>query len=213
MKKLYFIAIALLISVSMFAQSNFFGPRIGVNFANLSSDADDADAYKMKIGYVGGFTAGGSFGKSKFGGQFSILYSTKGAKMDISEGDVKGTGSVTYNYLTLPFNFYYEFGNKDFKIYPCFGFYTGYTLSGKVEGDVAGITVSEKLKVGMEKTDDLNSMDIGYTLGLCAEVKKFQISVQYEKGVFSTVPAGKNIRELTNVVCVSLAYMFSRKIK
>jgi outer membrane protein W len=148
-------------STSALAQQEVkFGPKAGINLANLSGDVEDN---KMLIGFhVGGF-AEIKF-NDKFAIQPEIVYSAQGTKMEYSETIMGITATAEadtkLNYINVPIMAKYY-------VAPSFaieaGPYVGFLMSANSKGSssAAGMTADfdEDIK------DELNSIDFGLGIG------------------------------------------------
>src|SRR5690606_16858190 len=83
-----------------------FGPKAGVNFANLNGSDVDTD---MKVGFhVGAFAE--IFFTDKFALQPELLYSTQGAKGEIMSGTPLATDfEAKYDFINIPIMAKYYF--------------------------------------------------------------------------------------------------------
>ncbi len=137
-----------------------FGPKAGINLANLSGDIEDN---KMLIGFhVGGF-AEIKF-NDKFAIQPEILYSAQGTKMDFSETIMGITyaaeADTKLNYINVPIMAKYYI-TENFAVEA--GPYVGFLMSANSKGSssAAGINIEydEDIK------DELSTIDFGLGIG------------------------------------------------
>lgn len=163
MKKSFLTLLGLVaISTTAVAQQEVkFGPKAGINFANLSGDVEDN---KMLIGFHVGAFAEIMF-SDKFAIQPEVLYSVQGSKMEES-GSVMGVSysgesDTKINYISIPIMAKYYI-TESFAVEA--GPYVGFVASANSKGSasVAGITTEfdEDIK------DQINSVDFGLGLGL-----------------------------------------------
>ena len=126
-KILLAVVIAAIFSSTVFAQSKTtFGIRGGVNFQNLNGKDIDGDKLEndLKTGFNAGINAEIPVGID-FYLQPGLLFSTKGAKNDIADVEVKRNLS----YLEIPVNFLYkpELGNG--RLILVFGPYAAFAVA------------------------------------------------------------------------------------
>lgn len=126
-------AIALLASSQTYAQMGkpSFGLRAGVNFQNLNGkDAnDDRLENSLKVGFNAGVTADIPVADELFI-QPGVLYSTKGAKVDVGNDNAK----VNIGYIEIPINLLYKPLLGQGHLLMGFGPYVAFGVNGKVSG-------------------------------------------------------------------------------
>lgn len=167
-------------STSALAQQEVkFGPKAGVNFANLNGDVEDN---KMLIGFHVGAFAEIKF-NDKFAIQPEIVYSAQGTKMDYSEtlmGITYSTETDTkINYINVPIMAKYY-------IVPSFaveaGPYVGFVASANSKGSstVAGVTT----EYDEDFKDEINTVDFGLGFGASYNMDNgFFIGARYNLGL------------------------------
>lgn len=157
-----------------------FGPKAGVNFANISGK--DAEDTKMLIGFhVGGF-AEIKF-NDKFAIQPEILYSAQGAKQEGTR-NVMGVNVTTnatskIDYINVPIMAKYY-------IAPSFaveaGPYVGFLMSSKTEGTIN--SMGQNVSVESDEKDFSNSIDFGVGVGASFNLDNgFFIGARYNLGL------------------------------
>ncbi|WP_170110559.1 porin family protein [Flavilitoribacter nigricans] len=146
MKKLslaLFVAALVALTTTTFAQTFSIGPRVGVNFANLTSDGSD---FQNNTLLVAGITSTYSINE-KAGIGVDLLYSGEGAESN-------NFGDLALNYVRLPIMFQYFFRElgDDFrpKIY-----------AGVAPGLLVNAEQGER-----EVIDNYNKFDFAGTAGL-----------------------------------------------
>ena len=127
-KILLAIVITTIFSTTIFAQSKTtFGIRGGVNFQNLNGKDMDGDKLEndLKTGFNAGINAEIPVGID-FYLQPGLLFSTKGAKNEIANVEVKRNLS----YLEIPINFLYKPALGDGRMTLGFGPYAAFAVAG-----------------------------------------------------------------------------------
>ena len=166
MKRIFLsIAMVTLLAAGAYAQGISGGLKAGLNLANaIGQDAKDADM-KMRLAYhFGGFV---NIGLSEvLSVQPELLYNSVGTKMDEEL-------NLHLNYLSVPVNLQYSFGNFNLHAGPQFGF----LMSAKMKADVDGESVEVDAK------DFFKGTDVGVNLGLGAAFGKLHASARYTMGI------------------------------
>lgn len=146
-----------------------FGPRLGVNFSNIT-EVDDA---KSKTGLVAGAFLVYSF-QEHFGVSADLLYSMEGAKYKHTETTTPGTtttydSKLTLSYLRVPLLFNYFAGQLGSAVRPKFflGPDLGFLLAAKSESDVRVETNGSVTNSSTSESDKdgYNGMDLGAVVG------------------------------------------------
>ncbi len=146
------LAVALLLGAGAAHAQITFGPKVGINLANVKyklSDADKKDGAKepdtqMKIGASFGLMMNARFGNLAI--QPALTYSMKGYKLDEKVDETttqdgftttsKGTstGQMSLGYIDIPVNLVYTTGgDQGFQVFA--GPYVGFGMGGKYEFD------------------------------------------------------------------------------
>ena len=166
MKRIFLsVTMVALIGAGAFAQGISGGLKAGLNLANgIGKDAKDADM-KMRVAYhFGGFV---NIGLSEvLSVQPELLYNSVGAKMD---EDI----NLHANYLSIPVNLQYSFGNFNIHAGPQLGFLLSAKMKAEVDGESAEVDVKEYFK----------GTDLGLNLGLGAAFGKLHASARYTMGI------------------------------
>lgn len=201
MKKVFFVAVAILAAVAGNAQVKF-GPKVGLNFSTMSMDGADE---KMRTGYQIGMVFQGDIAPNVFI-QPSILFSSKGSKYD--GGDVK----VVANYIEVPVNFGYRINLGGANLNLLAGPYLAYGVGGKISSSETlfgkTVTVDEDIKWGSDKDKDhFRPFDMGLNLGGGFEFNNFQVSLQYGFGLLNINP-NSDITNKNGVLSLSAAFLF-----
>ncbi|WKW47138.1 porin family protein [Myroides sp. JBRI-B21084] len=180
MKKITLSLLGLLaFSTSAIAQEVKFGPKAGVNFANLNGDVENT---KMLIGFhIGGF-AEIKF-NDKFAIQPEILYSAQGSKTEYSETMMGVTYSAEadakLNYINVPIMAKY-FITDNFAVEA--GPYVGFLASANSKGSVKAAGMTEEFDEDIK--DELNSVDFGLGLGASFNMESgFFVGARYNLGL------------------------------
>lgn len=191
MKKLFFVASMMMLSLGAFAQHEVgtltLQPKVGVNIANMS-ETDNADP---RIG----FAVGGEFeyqATNFLGVSAGMLYSQQGVKYEA--GNITSTVKTDYINIPVVANIYVVKG-----------------LALKV-GVQPGFNVSSKLKVssgstsGSTDVDNTNSFDFAIPVGLSYEYDNFVIDGRYNIGMTKAFDGGDSKH---NVFQLTLGYKFA----
>lgn len=199
MKKMFFAAIAVVgfSAVGMAQQQVKFGPKAGVNFANVSGLESD-----MKVGFHVGAVAEIKFNE-KFSIQPEVLYSTQGTKFDIGQGEVKWNN----DYINVPIMAkYYIIDGFSVEAGPQIGFLMKAEQKGTI-GDLKGTQDVKDLY-------NYKSVDFGIGLGLAYDLPMgFFINARYNLGL-SKMRDVANIGGIStkdqknNVIQVGVGYKF-----
>jgi len=197
MKKVFFVAVAILAAVAGNAQVKF-GPKVGLNFSTMSMDGADE---KMRTGYQIGMVFQGDIAPNVFV-QPSILFSSKGSKYDNT--DTK----VVANYIDVPVNFGYRINLGGANLNLLAGPYLAYGVGGKITTDFILVTKDRSIKWGTDKNeDDFKPFDMGINLGGGVEFNSFQVSLQYGFGLLNINP-NSDITNKNGVLSLSAAFLF-----
>ena len=176
MRKWLFVVVALLVFGSTAnAQEAAVGFKGGVNFANLSFDADEADvSFDQRIGFVGGlFVVWPASGPIAL--QTEVLYAQKGAT--IEEGSASGT--IELDFIEIPIllraSSTPSSGGVSFHVFG--GPSLGFRVRAHAESTFDGQTEEEDLD------DEVESFDFGLVAGAGLEVGRFVVDGRYTWGL------------------------------
>jgi len=209
MKKLIFTLLAAGITLAASAQSKTtFGIKGGVNFAKAYVSSDNSSETE-RSGGITSFHAG-VFADAPLGAGFSIqpglFYSGKG----FGSNDGESTGKVKLSYLQVPINIVYNVPLSSGKFFFGAGPYAAYGISGKVQDQVSGRTVSLDVKFGNDFDSDFKRMDYGIT-GLVGFqfTNRLMLSANYDLGLSNIIPGDNLGYSLKNEVAgISLGFTF-----
>lgn len=202
MKKLVLAALAVFaIGNSAFAQQEVkFGPKAGVNFANLSGQDDS----NMLTGFHVGAVAEIKFNE-KFSVQPEVLYSAQGSKYEVSNsiGSYKATQKLDYINVPIMAKYYVAEGFS-VEAGPQVGFLTKAELTQ--EGNIAGIVNGESTR---DNKDTYNSVDFGVNFGLAYDLPAgLFFNARYNLGLSDVVKDNNGDAIKNNVIQVGLGYKF-----
>lgn len=193
MKKLFFVASMMVLSLGAFAQHEVgtltIQPKVGINIANMT-DTDDASA---RIGFV----AGGEFeyqATNFLSLSAGMLYSMQGVKGEESGTDL----TIKTDYINVPImaNVYVAQGLA-VKV----GLQPGFNVSGKYKASHSGTSLSGDLSdLGIEP----ESFDFAIPVGLSYEYENFVFDARYNIGVTKAIDDSKH-----NVFQFTLGYKFA----
>lgn len=177
-----------LLATGAFAQGISGGVKAGLNLANVKGD--DVEDTDMRIAFhFGGFL---NFGLSDaLSVQPELLYNSVGAKMSDDDGDFV----YKLNYISIPVNLIYSFGNFNIQAGPQFGFLA--SAKGKATYD------GESEEVDMK--DFYKSTDIGVNIGLGAAFGKAHVSARYGIGL-ANIADFEEADVKNSVIQLSLGY-------
>jgi hypothetical protein len=183
MKKFFVSMVALLTSMSSFAQfssggfnldeeSIYWGVRFGLTGATLTGDLDMGMKTGMTLAGVVGLRASDSTPVFLESG---LYYTERGGK--------DGKARVGYNNLEIPIIVKYGIKATDeIALLPFIGPYFSYAFSGKTKIEEGGATVS----VGTfdeKKWTGLKRANMGFKIGCGAEYNKLYLEVGYQLGI------------------------------
>ena len=183
MKKFFVSMVALLTSMSSFAQfssggfnldeeSIYWGVRFGLTGATLTGDLDMGMKTGMTLAGVVGLRASDSTPVFLESG---LYYTERGGK--------DGKARVGYNNLEIPIIVKYGIKATDeIALLPFIGPYLSYAFSGKTKIEEGGTTVS----VGTfdeKKWTGLKRPNMGFKIGCGAEYNKLYLEVGYQFGI------------------------------
>lgn len=161
--------------VMLFSGFNLLGQeyRLGLNVKLSVTDLkdDDFESTNRRAAFGGGLTLSKEF-ESRIVLGSEIGFRQNGVRFNSNFTDFNGISiqneilnKFNINYLTLPIQFGYAFGNG-IKLVPSIGFRSAYLLSAKVirpESIVNGRTVSES---SVDISEGIKEFDFGYFLSL-----------------------------------------------
>ena len=201
MKKILFISVLILISLSLNAQK--FGAKAGINLSGVNSGTSLQDVQKTALngGLVGGFVFE-LFSDKTVGFRTEALYSQKGYnienKVTLDSTDAVIKTSLTLNYIEVPLLLKLNLGPA----YITAGPYFAYAVSGK---DITSITVDGK-KLAEEQYADYGQVpsndvfkngefngdnitfsrtDAGFNIGAGINFSMFFAEARYGKGLIN----------------------------
>lgn len=147
-----------------------FAPEVGLNISNLREKVggETIDGAKMRIGgKVGGVVNIGIINHLSV--QPGLFFSMKGGNYKYSEtvGPITAEydSKTNLNYLELPVNVVYSFGEDHDGFFVFAGPYVGYALGGKMKQTVGGVSEDEDVKFGSDK-GEAKRLDVGANAGV-----------------------------------------------
>ncbi len=197
MKRILLVAAVLAVFSTVKAQDFKFGAKAGVNFANLRSEDETADARtSIHFGVVAEYKL-----SDQFAVQPELLFSGQGAKDEdtITESgmqiNVKET--LKLSYLNLPVMFKY-YAAKGFSLQA--GPQLGVLLSSKAKAEAAGMSHEEDM-------DGVKTIDFGFNFGLGYKFnEKFFVDARYNLGLSNIAKEEGDAKN--GVFQISVGYMF-----
>ncbi len=193
MKKIILAAFVLGTCTAAVAQQQLkFGPKAGVNFANLSG----VDNSEMKTGFHVGAVAEIKFNE-KFSIQPEVVYSAQGTKTMINNIQ----GKVNIDYINVPILAkYYIVDGFSVEAGPQVGF----LVKAEGKGTINDVSVSSDIK------DNFKSTDFGLGLGLAYDLPVGMfVNARYNLGlsdIRNNTSSGDAVKN--NVIQVGIGYKF-----
>jgi hypothetical protein len=225
--------------------------KVGVKVGVLATDVDFKAANSWqdlevptsrKLNYSGGVTFEYEFLKNLAGIRTGIEYSQKGYNVDLDKfkqlyddiQHIDGDWSVALQYLQMPVNMYYKFGNFNINAGP----YMAYALGGLekynldilledgtsmvLEGTEEMTPVAGEIEASVEEGDAtplinyFNQLDLGINVGVGLNINNMQINIQYQQGLTNITPDLLNEPDFdpadlvskNNVLSLELIYFF-----
>jgi len=174
------------LGLSANAQEVKFGPKAGINIANLNGGDIDTD---MKIGFHVGAFAEILF-TDKFALQPELLYSAQGAKA--SEGDVK----TNLDFINIPIMAkYYVIDNLAVEAGP----YVGFLMKAENKADAGSMDIK----------DDMSSIDFGLGIGASYNLDNgFFGGARYNLGLSDVQKDNDGDAIKNGVIQISVGYKF-----
>jgi hypothetical protein len=200
-------------SNSSSAQSFSIGPRVGLNFATVTGDADSGFTKSMYSGLLIGAVANIGI-NDMFSIQPEVLFSQQGIKEKLDANDSLSI-ALRLNYITIPILAKVSFGTESAKGFINAGPYLGYLLGGTMTFDDK--VDKDKKDLNSDDLNDMNRMDFGISLGAGGSINAgpgaLQLDVRYNLGLTDRNkfdgPKPDNYQSAKNgVFSVSLAYLF-----
>jgi hypothetical protein len=192
MKRIFLtVTLCTLFAVGSFAQGISGGLKAGLNLANgIGEDAKEADM-KMRVAYhIGGFL---NIGLSEaLAVQPELLYNSVGSKMDEDGYELV----YKLNYISVPVNLMYSFGNFNVHAGPQFSFLASAKGKASYQGEEAEVDMKEFFK----------STDIAVNLGLGASFGKLHASARYSMGITKIYDSEEEVDAKNGVIQLSLGY-------
>lgn len=196
MKKLFFAAVMLMVSVATFAQNEVgkftIMPKVGLSLA----DYQGADDSKLRVGAVAGVEL--EYGVSDmFGLSVGALYSMQGAK-----GKEDGaTATLKADYINIPIlaNVYVAPG-----LAVKLGIQPGFNINSKAEISEGGGSASA------DAGDVTNSIDFSIPVGVSYQFNNIVIDGRYNWGLTKVYKSSSDFLDLKNSVFqITVGYKFA----
>lgn len=170
MKKGLIFVLFALVSIVSYSQISW-NAKVGMNMSNYTGDMDTS----MKIGFNVGVGMEYQF-TEMWSLQPSLMFTTKGAKMDEGEVDI----TLNPMYIELPVLAAARFAIADNQnIVVKAGPYFAYGVAGKVKAEAGGVSV----KKDVFGDEGLDRFDAGLGVGVAYEINKFFIDLTGEFGL------------------------------
>ncbi len=148
-----------------------FGLESGFNFFTLRSDNRD---YESEFALSAGFVLKTTL-SPKLSISYGMTFMRRGAESNLNDGSFFN-GEIDYNlnYLNFPININYTILKR---VYLSGGMYYGRLVEAKFEYN--GTFVNG---FGEFDDDDFEKNDIGFTLGIAYNIKRFHIGLRFQRG-------------------------------
>jgi hypothetical protein len=205
--KSFFIVVLLFVFSNMNAQVRF-GIKGG---ANLSKMSMKSSGFSLDPKTLVGFHAGliseiGLSGNLKL--QPGVMFSTKGAKFEITILEQTAEMSIAPGVIEVPVNLVYYLGEGKARLCLFAGPYVAYGFTGKTKSE----GISEDINFGTSSEDDLKPLDYGANLGAGVSLGSFLITAQYGIGLanLSTI-TDSDVETKNTVIGISVGYLFGGK--
>ncbi|MCX2745689.1 porin family protein [Mangrovivirga sp. M17] len=191
MKLKFLLGSAFVLFMTINAQAQEFGARIGGNFSrfNYSVDEYNQDALSLFSLHIGATAILPINDNIRING--SLLYSQKGERFK----DNGSTLKEVVNYIHLPFAVEYSFGGDQIKPFIQAGPYFSIAYSYKDKLDSPDLTGEVSYDIGNSESDDIAPTDFGLNIGGGLDIEKFRIGLNYEAGISNLFPNGWNANE------------------
>jgi hypothetical protein len=197
-----------------------YGPRLGLNLANLSGD--DVDNNKMLIGFNIGVLGNYAI-TDMFSVQAEVLYDTKGAKFEYTDptSNEEETVNFNLNYINIPIMAKATFGDaiKFFgEIGPTIGFLMSAKYDGETEYTSYEIDPNDPLNLIETKVkykDSFKGTDFGLVIGAGAVIPAGNLNLladlryNFSLGTIAEEPETGDAGDLKNgVISINLGLLF-----
>ena len=194
MKKAIILVALLAIATPAAAQTDpVFGAKVGINFANLSFDPEDAEeATETRTGFVAGILVVVPI-NARFAFQPEALYSSQGAKAEGIDGKIK------LDYINIPLLANISLSGGDNPISLLVGPQIGFKISAEAEFE------------GEEEDldDDTETFDFGLVAGISATIRNFVIDGRYTWGLTNINAIDDDDQKVKNqVFTISVGILF-----
>ena len=205
MKQIFFLALALCLSTTMFAQIGV-GIRAGATFSNVNFDAEGLDIqYDSRTGFVVGVPVEVRL-PGPLGLQVELNYSQFGSKF---EQDLGTLGNINVesvsNYLNIPVLLKVGKVGESFELSALAGPSFGYALTAK--------TISNDVEEDVEWTDEDVRSNIGFVLGaqggLPVGPGKVTLDARYNLGLNDLDDQDEDVKITNRQFQVALGYMWT----
>lgn len=198
MKKIFSVIVALVATVSAFAQQPVgtlsVAPKAGINLATMTKAEDSS----MRLGFVGGVDLTYQISNA-FAVSGGLFYSQQGVKG--CEDGIDMTLKNDYFNVPILAN-YYVIPGLALKA----GVQFGALLSAKGKGSDSGISAEVDMK------DAYNSMDVSIPVGLSYEFSNFIIDARYNIGMTKSIkeePGDEVVGSKNGVIMLTVGYKFN----
>ncbi|WP_181307788.1 porin family protein [Rufibacter sp. XAAS-G3-1] len=201
MKKILLVVAALFITYFSQAQGIKLGLKAGGNYSNVTGD--ETEDLESLFGLHAGVIL--DYGISEMVSiRPELLYSMKGAKLEISDADDAIIKS-RFHYLDVPILAHINAGGLFFELGPTVGF----KLSSSTTIEVDGEEIDEE-EFGISDGDDgMKNFEIGYAAGLGYQLPMgVGIGLRYQGGISSINENDDDPKQRNSVFQLSLSYMF-----
>lgn len=196
-RSFFYCATILLVCATATAQNVKVGISASPILSNMFSKVDgEKETIGMKLGFAAGLAVHIPVGNN-LDIQSGLNFVQKGGK----EKDEESSATLSLNYVELPVNFVYHFGEKQNSFFVGLGPTLAMGISGKLKIEMEGVgSESEKVKFGNDPDEDhYKRMDIGANIlaGYHISSNLF-ISAQFNHGFSNLFIGGNDDGKLNN---------------
>lgn len=197
MKKILLLLTFVATTIAVNAQTRF-GVKAGLNVSTMSMDNGSYGVdNKMIPGFHIGVVADRGLGGNLYL-QPGLLLSTKGAKYEMNDNEVK----YKTTYLELPINLGYKVAVSKLNLLFAGGPYFAYAIAGNIRTH----GLKNNINWGSGTGKDLKPFEVGLNLSAGVEIQKIQLSLQYGFG-FNNIAANSGTSRNSGLA-ISAAYIF-----
>lgn len=165
-----------------YAQGVTVGAKLGINFADVSTEGDDGDdEIDFEFGNKFGWVAGG-FVEVPVAPQFSfapeVLFTQKGAKAEVQEGSDEFTASLNVTQVQIPVLFKANFSGSAVRPFVVVGPAFGFTAKANSKLELNGEDFDEE-----DIKDDVETVEFSLVFGGGVRFGNASVEARYDLGL------------------------------